>query len=301
MKRFVKLSLSLLQLIISGGLLYWLLRQIPLSELVEQAQIFGAGRLLLAFVLLMISFSLTTLNWWLLLRAVDVRVHYGQTLLAGLSGLFYSLLVPSAISGDVIRGLRLFQQERQARRIFVTVTVDRITGLVAFGMVLIVMSPFYWQQLPFEIAAQLPLVGFAIVVGANRLTEWGRERLTPYWAELRAIGLRWGLTVLGITVVIHTVNAGVLWVLVKPFWPEASLAYCLYITELLNIVILLPISVAGLGVREALYVVMLSAIGDSEAVVVSLTQFALLAMLAVTGGLNELRLFFSRSEVDPTT
>ena len=294
MKRFIKTGLSLLQLMISGGLLYLLLRQIPLSKLAEQAQTFGAARLLLAFTLLMISFLLTTLNWWLLLRAVDVHVRYGQTLLAGLSGLFYSMLVPSAISGDVIRGLRLFQQESQPRRIFISVMVDRITGLVSFGIVLIVLTPVFWQQLPFTITGQLPLLGFGVVFGANRLSQWAQTKLTPYWTELRAIGLRWSMVALGITLVVHLLNAGVLWVLVQPFWPDVSLAYCLYITELLNIAILLPISVAGLGVRETLYVVMLSAISDSGAIVISLTQFGLLAILAVTGGLNELQLLLSQ-------
>ncbi len=299
MKNIFKRFVPLLQLGISGGLLYILIHRIPISELVEQAKIFGAGRLLLALSLLAISFLFTTLNWWLLLRAVAVRTQYRTALLAGLSGLFYSMLVPSAISGDVIRGLRLFQQEQQPRQIFITVMVDRFTGLLAFGLVLVVLTPIFWQQLPVAIMGQLPLLGFGIVLGANRLSQWGREKLTPYWTELRAIGLRGVCVALGITIIIHLFNAGVLWVLAKPFWPEVSLAYCLYITELLNIVILLPISVAGLGVREALYVVMLTAIGDSEAIVISLAQFTLLALLATTGGLNELRLFLSRPKSEP--
>ncbi len=296
----MKRWLGALQIAGSAILLWLVLRQVPLNELAAARTQLSLPHLLLAFLCFGLSLFLTSFNWFFILRNLDVPVKYLPVLGANLSGFFYSMLIVSSFSTDVSRGLRLYNREGHPRRIAFSIAVDRFTGVVFFAMVILISLPVYWEYIPFD-ADIIPagigavLIGMVGLVMGYRLFPAFIQRNIRAVLELRD---RWPAFVIAvmITMTVHVFVALSLWFIALPLWPDASLFYCLLATELLLIAELLPISVAGLGVREGLYAVMFGAFGvlTADAIAISLAQFAITALYALVGGLHELSHFVSK-------
>jgi uncharacterized membrane protein YbhN (UPF0104 family) len=286
---------AVLQVLGSAILLWLVLRQVDLATLVSRVGLLAPWRVGLAFVVFIASYITTVGVWQVVLRALDVRLPFGQVLRAHLAGYFYGTVIPSSLSSDVGRGLRLHAEAKLARPIALSIIIDRITGTVVFGIVFLVMTPIYLRQLPFafgEVIARWPIWGGLVVIGLLAIVVIVRlfaDRFAPYLSWMRR---RWRafLLAVGLSFVVHLLVAVMLWLLILPYWESASLAFSLYLTELSQIAEILPISVAGLGVREGLYVVMLEPLGvaRADAVTVALVQFALFVLWALVGGAVEL-------------
>jgi glycosyltransferase 2 family protein len=294
----LRIALMLLQLSVSALLLWLLLQQIPLDTLAQSWSQLSITFIIPALIFFILSILMTSWNWYYILRRLGVIVPFPRVLGATLSGLFYSMVIPSSASADVARLVRLRQSERQGKKIALSVLVDRMTGLMVFGLVLLASLPFYLDLLPFnplkELDRGLIWVGFGLagLMIAYLIYRRFPRFFHPYIETVMQLRSEWTVLVVAmlVSIGVHLLVAAMLWVLCLPFWPDASLFFCLLIVELLNIAELVPISVAGLGVRETLYVVMLGAFGvaQSEALVVSLMQFALILLVSLAGAAYEL-------------
>lgn len=295
--------IALVQIGFSLGLLAVLFSQLSFDDFRDAQSAIHARNLIIALVCFVLSYLLTSFNWFFLLRTLEVQVSYPKVLLTNLSGLFYGSVIPSSLSNDVARGLRLYQSEKKHAELTLSIVLDRLTGLIVFAIVLAIGVVMYVDRLPFEATDTTDgilflmvggIIGVIALLGAYRLFP---SIFQPYVAALHRMRQRWYVIVIsvGITLGVHLLVAGMLYVLALQFWESPDWFYCLFITEILTVAEFLPISVSGLGVREGLYVVMLEVVGimQAEALAISLTQFFLILCVAALGGLYELYLFGS--------
>jgi glycosyltransferase 2 family protein len=89
-----------------------------------------------------------------------------------------------------------------------------------------------------------------------------------------------------VSVVFHVTQSGVQWVLARALGIDLPFGYCLILHPVLSVMMALPVSVGGFGVREGGYLYFLTRINvdDSLAVTMGLLWFAVTVMAGLVGG-----------------
>ena len=92
--------------------------------------------LILGGLMLVPVVLLTTLRWWLLMRARGIDIGFLQVGRLTLAGYFFNLCMPGATGGDVMKAYYAAKGTDQRADAVVSIAIDRLCGLV--GLVLIV-------------------------------------------------------------------------------------------------------------------------------------------------------------------
>jgi glycosyltransferase 2 family protein len=98
----------------------------------------GSPRLLAAnfATWLLCSAFLTTLRWRTLLSSVGAKLPFLRALALQLMGLFFNVVIPGNIGGDVLKSVYVTRREPDERHtsIYLIVFVERILGLMGLGL-----------------------------------------------------------------------------------------------------------------------------------------------------------------------
>lgn len=294
-----------LQIIGTAALVLLLLRQLDWGALALLPARAHWGWLAVAALVLGLAHMLNIARWrsyigpdapgWALLTAI-----YG-------AGLFSNNFLPTGVGGDAVRAVLLGQHITMPRALF-SVAVDRVVGLAAL---LVLLPPGLLLGLPPGLSAStadaleqraLPVLLLGLVALGLGLLAWyglpGLRRTAQGLAEQplallrsanwppderrRILALGYALSALGqvcIAVAYYATMAG----LGLP--ADAGAAIWLACSGAL--VLLVPITINGLGLMESSFVVVLGAYGiaATPAVAVALVSRALLLLFSLAGGL----------------
>jgi uncharacterized protein (TIRG00374 family) len=280
--------LDLLKVAVSLVLIIILLRSINLNALWEVVRNADPWYLLAAQIVLMLGVVVRAYRWQILVH--DQRVDASLRELTSLYfvGFLFNNLLPSGFGGDAVKMYELSQRSHQGAEAVSSVLVDRFMGLIALQMIGLVALVFSWHLVPSEIKVLTVLLfGVSLlaawVVSYRRLWEFLAERVPLFdrllsieavhslvsslqsysgSALLRALGVGLVFNVLLIAAnVLIGVSLGV----------DLPLAYYMIFVPLTSLVLILPISFAGLGVREGTYVVLFRQAGVAPEVALSMS------------------------------
>ncbi len=268
--------LWVIKIVVSAGLLYVLLSRVDLARLWVTARRASVPWLVAALGLYLAMVFVSAWRWGLLLRAQRVVVRLSALLQSYLVATFFNNFLPSNIGGDVIR-VRDTAPAAGSRTLATTVVlVDRGIGLLALVFVAAagasmtptgspVVGPFgpglLWLTLGVGTALAAPMLVMPHRIG-QLLTplkalhqEWVEERISRLVGALArfreapvalALGFFGAVIVQAILVAFYAAIAIALDVPI----PIAHLAVMI---PLSFIVQMAPVSVNGLGVREATF------------------------------------------------
>jgi len=258
--------------------------------------------------------ALAAMKWRRLLAAVDAHCTPLQALRAHGAGLFANLLLPSLVGGDIVRAAALARGDRTAAVATASIA-DRLIDTLALALLAalgaIIVRPLgTWHWLAIAAVASGVLAGSAIAVGILRASPVNRlsPRLAGLATRLRDAALRLAAApgsaavALGLSL---TVQLAFVWLnarLGSALGIQASFAVWLLCWPLAKIVALLPISLGGLGVREAALAGLLGGFGVSTALAVGqslLWQVALIAVGSLGGALALVTVTDERSATGP--
>lgn len=255
-----------------------------------------AGWLGLAALLTLAGIVLSAVRWQQVLTALGVRTKLPRLVRHSLAGHFVSNVLPTTIGGDVLRVSRLSRETGEAPRPFASVVLERLTGwlvLPALTLVGFLVNPGLRNlgtasRVALSVAVTtLVLLGAVVAAGASRRIG-GRFARREGWRRF-AGAIHFGLARLRQHPVAaaHVLAAGFAYQLVlvlaavaaaqalglKPAGLTALLAFF----PAVMIAQVLPISVAGLGVREAAFVLFLAPLGvaNHEAIALGLVLYLL--------------------------
>jgi uncharacterized membrane protein YbhN (UPF0104 family) len=237
---------------------------------------------------------LSGVKWSMFGRAVGFDRPIGTYVRFYYFGMFFNLVGPSTIGGDLARGLYLSDGARRTVALN-SVMFDRMTGLVVLMALAAVSLLVAGQDLPWALRMMVIVGGTGIVAGwwlcprlVRVLPEGHRIRLlvendlATYWSD-RGMLLRVCTT----SLLFHFAQVGQQWTLARAVGADLSLSYCFVIHPLLSVMMALPVSIAGFGVREGGYLYFLTRIDidDSIAVTMGLLWWAVTVVGGVVGGL----------------
>lgn len=219
-------------------------------------------------------------------------------------GMFFNLFGPSTLGGDLARALYLARGRRRSVAIN-SVLFDRVSGLavlMGLGAVVQIVAP---TDFPAPLRFAVVAGGLGLLVGwwllprlagllpaGNRIRTMVVGDLAPLWTDRRMLA-----RVALVSLCFHLTQVGQQWVVARAVGIELSLTYCLAFHPLLSVMMALPVSIAGFGVREGGYLYFLTRIDvdDSHAVTMGLLWWVVNLVGGLVGGM----VFLGRGAVLP--
>ena len=244
------------------------LRTAELAPLAAAILLYAAGQ------------TLSALKWRLLLRPVRLTTSFARLVGFYFTGMFFNLFLPTIVGGDAVKALLLARETGAPARATMSVFMERNTGLCALLAVALVwllslgyvianvtlMSPMAYHLVDRVIAAT-PLSRMRPRAATLYQAVAPYKAAVPTLAAALVLSLAFQLLVIAVVFL----NARALNLVV----PISAVAVFVPLVSLAGMV---PVSVNGLGVREALYILLFGQIGVTAEVAVSLA----LLYLAVT-------------------
>jgi len=319
-----KLAFTALQLSITAGVLYWLLRdphkRAQISLAIRQADhlwlLIGIGAYGAVEVI-------AGLRWDLLLKVQGIHLRKLRLWTLLLIGVFFNFFIPGGTGGDVVKIFYLVKEAPgKGAAAVLSVLVDRIIGLFALILMTAAFIAMRWHWLTATettarcvwtalaiLAVAILGIGFSFVVTGFGLVHRlparfpARDKLAEVALAYSLYGRAWksSLLALATSVVAHLGYIYTFYCAARAFGaptiPIPTFPQLCFIMPLINTITALPISFGGLGVREELFQIFFSqlvGVDEGVAILISSTGFLLSAVWGAFGGL--LYLFYRPTE-----
>ena len=299
-----KRLLDLAKVIVSLILILLLLREIGWQETLEKLLQVHPGYLLAALVVALLGVVVRAYRWQVLLSALEIEVPLGHLTALYFIGFLFTNVLPTGFGGDPIRMYELSRYTHRAAESAGTVLADRFFGLIVLQAMAVVALAFGYPLVePWMIAFTVLLfVGSLVVVWLllnRRLWQSLGERLKPLASlgqkqgsvlgkvEGKAKGIATGLKrfyeslhgysipavgkTLSVSLVFNILLITMNYLIGLSLGARVSIWYYFLFVPITSIVTLLPISFAGLGVREGAYVFLFTQAGMPRETALSLS------------------------------
>jgi uncharacterized membrane protein YbhN (UPF0104 family) len=286
---------------LSAALLYFALSKVSFSVLWSRLNDYSLGWIAVAIAVYLLQLYSTALRWRYISASCDAPLSRSQAMQFTLIGSFFNQVLPSSIGGDAVRLLLLSRSGAGWRASVYSVLVDRAIGLIALALIVILSLPWSLQLIgDFRGRVALTLIDLAALAGCAAFLAFGairwRHSRWPLANHLHACSvvaskilfedamrLRiWLLALVGqlLTVVI-------LWAVAQSIGAAVGILDILLLVPPVLLITILPISIAGWGVRET---AMMTAFGyaglaQDDGLNLSLVFGAVSLLIGVIGGL----------------
>jgi uncharacterized membrane protein YbhN (UPF0104 family) len=278
---------------ISAAVVAYILVDVDHRDLWAALSAVRAYDLVMPFAVYIAGQVLSAVKWWMLGSSVGLYRPLADYVRFYFIGMFLNVFGLSTLGGDVVRGLYLGDGRRPGLALN-SVVFDRASGLailMALGAAALLAFPQY--GLPWVLTAACVAGGLALVVGwwtcpalvrllpaGNRLRRQVEQDLAPFWRDRRLL-----LVTAALSLVFHLSQVVVQWLLARAAGTPLPFSYCLVMHPMLSLMLALPLSIGGFGVREGGYLYFLTRIDvdDSIAVTMGLLWWLMTALSGVVG------------------
>ena len=316
----------MLRLAVTGGILWLLFSRIPLADVVTALTAANLGLVAFGILIQTLMRYAGARRVKLLTDAQGMSLSVRQLFEISCVSTFYGMALGGSWAGGAIRWYRLSQPDQKRAQSVVVIAFDRFMdtlALVICGLafsVLDVRSTAGNTVVPTLLIVLSGLLMGYVLVFNKRVSTWCWKRLTTT-ALLPPIVRSKLQKVLDAAIRYHELPACSLFAVIGLSFARQLLGvvslYCFalalglpltfmnvgWIRSLILLVILLPISVGGLGIREAGLVLLLQPYGvaPTDAVAWSFLLFSRILFFVVVGGCFELlRVVVSRTPLRQT-
>ncbi|MBM4466009.1 MAG: flippase-like domain-containing protein [Chloroflexi bacterium] len=291
--------LNLLKVCFSLALLALLLRQIGWQQTLETLGKARFSYLAAALALYLVGIVVRAYRWQILLNALGMDTPLARLTVLYFVGTFFSSFLPTGIGGDVVRVYELSRQSKRPIESVGTVLLDRVTGLLMLFLIALMALAFSYQLIAPNVSAAILLLclgswaGLGLMLRRDWLERWGLLRIMAKIKQIRelyesitACGLKAIGGALAISLVFNVLLIAVNYLIALSLRVEIPLWYFLLFIPLISFLLILPISLSGLGVREGGYVYLFAQAGVSAplALAMSLLFYVLNVASGLIGG-----------------
>lgn len=286
---------------VSFGLIAWVLSKIDPAAAWNQAKSIDGTMALLSVVLMMAQIGLGAVRWALVLRALSAPLHWLQTLSVYYIGVFFSIVLPGAVGGDAVRMWFARRNGLTLASAVNSVALERAVTVFALVLLVCLTQPILMLRLPdlpgawvFPMLLAVCVLGILTLATLDRLPQslhrWRVVRgLALLAADTRKLFFHPGFSLgtLVVALVGHVNLSLVVYVLAIGLNLEIHVLDCLVLVPPVILIMTLPISIAGWGVRETAMVTAFAFVGlpDHSTLVLSILFGILTMVTALPGGL----------------
>jgi len=305
MKKTKPILILLLKLLVSVGLLGYLLARIHIERFLQTFASAKFSYIALALLVYLATQGVSAMRWTALARPLGVDTPFKDMVRYYLIGMFFNLFAPGTVGGDVSRVYYLVRDENarvQGRSVptvnaAMSVLMDRAIGMIVLvwlGAAGLLLFPYYAVPHSARVATFLLSIGLLAGVLSTPLVRWLLPTDThQFIVKLRlafsAYRRHWRALVSAaiFSLIIHLVQAWMHVVLGQALDLNVPFSFALIVYPLVGTFSAIPISLNGLGLREGGYVVLLSVIGigTEKAIAFGILLFLVVACDSLIGGI----------------
>src|SRR6202012_4592730 len=261
-----RILLSAIKVLISAALLYLALRKANFSDLASRIDVASLGWLALAIAATFLQIFVGVLRWGAVSAAGGAPLTIRQAMHYNLIGAFFNQTLPSSIGGDAVRLWLVARSGAGWRAATYSIFVDRAIGLIALAVIIVASLPWSYRLIgdPQGRVALL-FVDFAALAGGLGFLAFGYLQwawLKKWWGTLHIhacaviadrvlFSVKRGPKVAALSLLVHVLAVVIAWCVVQSIAAPAVFGQIFLLLPPVMLITMLPISIAGWGVREA--------------------------------------------------
>ena len=293
-------ALIALKFAVSAALLYFAIRRIQIDMISDRLKELNPAWLAAAVAIGLLQTAIGALRWRRVASLCGGALPQGRALRFNMIATFFNQVLPSTIGGDAARIILAARAGNGWRKATYSVLLDRFIGLLVLASV--VTAGLYWSfglisnpigRMVLLAAGLGGLAAAAAFLVLGSLPFLARWRLTRRLAELAKLARNILLSrtaapmVLLLSLMIHLTTAAVAWSAARSVAAQLSYLDALLLVLPVMLIVTIPISIAGWGVRESALVLAFSYAGlpESDGLLVSVLMGGAMFVVGILGGL----------------
>lgn len=302
-----KLLTILFRIGISIILLFFLFRQVDKKMLWNLLKNTDKPFLFFGFIIFFIPYLLCLFRWQMLLKAANIDLPLKRIIISFAGGIFFNLFLPSTIGGDLVRSIDLAAHTKKPRQVVATVFLDRLSGYIGVALVLSLAVLMGWRFLQDKavfvslfiivavlVAILLVLFNKFIHSKINRLLyspDAGkiREAITSLHQEVHYFGRNKKLIFnnLALSFFVQLIAPVTFYFVGLSLGIKINIIYFLIFLPIIGAITLLPVSIGGLGLRDATTIYFFAKAGVTKdlAFAMSLINFSFILAYGALAGI----------------
>ncbi|MDP2239854.1 MAG: lysylphosphatidylglycerol synthase transmembrane domain-containing protein [Burkholderiales bacterium] len=265
----MKLLKTLVKIAISLAMIWVVLNAFDVKGVYQYLRQIDSGVIAVAVICALCVVPLHALRWMIAVEASGSHMPFGTALRIVLIGHFFNQALPSSVGGDAVRIWCAYRAGLGAGDAARTVIMDRAISLV--GLLLLAGAGLPWlfdivtdQAARFAIVAVIAvgICGFLIFVSLPQLPPFmSRWRITRALVELAILARRltfsprYVMPILALAVAGFVIFVFIVYWLAAALHLEVGFSDCLLLVPPVLLISVIPVSIAGWGVREGAMVV----------------------------------------------
>jgi uncharacterized protein (TIRG00374 family) len=272
-----------IRLLVTMGLFWLIFRSVDVRDLLDSYRDIVPRLLLLGVVFQMLSTTLAAYRWYLVMRPLGYQQGFGFYLKSYFKGTFFNQGLPTSIGGDAVRVLDVARLGERKRDAFIGVFIDRVLGLVGLLLLNLVVNVFNPALLPQElfvtinILISLGLLGFVVLYLLQHWQWLQRWRLSRFLYKIsRHLGWvlatpRQSVLQFALSVAVHFLSLLAIFLIGRSVELNFSLTTYLVLVPPAILLTLIPLSLAGWGIREGALIGLFTLLGADKVTVLSMS------------------------------
>lgn len=270
---------GLMNIVISASLISFIIYIAGIDKIKEQFSQMIFHLFLLAVIIENVGVALSAKKWHILFKMKEKNITFLSTWKYYYIGTFFNAFLPTSIGGDAIKAYAISKEIKKRENAFSSVIMDRITGLVAVLCIGFISLLIGWEEVPkialflslpvlFLPSVLIPMIFKTDIIGNiidkpfffrfRRLQNFVKnvyESLKEYGFFEKEI-----LIALLISFFYHFLLIITNYILSHSLGLQIPLSYFFIFIPVAEILVFLPITIQGFGVREGSYVILFSSL-----------------------------------------
>ncbi len=299
-----QLILTAIKGFISIILIYWILRDTNLRAILAAISSASPILVVLAASLHGIGFMLSAYRWRLLLRAQGIDASILFLIKSSIVSIFFNNFLPSTIGGDAVRAYDSWRLGRSKSSAVAVIFVDRFLGMLAlmlFALGALLVTDELTANIPFlslwvllGVGGMLLLTWMIFMPSSHVATLVANIRL-PFWQKVQRLINAFGAFqgrkdalagALGLSLLLQANVVVHYYLIAKALGLPIPLYSFFLIIPLVSVLMMIPVSINAIGIRENAFVFFFAAFGvlKPEAVAFAWVAYGLVLLQGVLGG-----------------
>ena len=299
MRRLLILSVRIL---VTLALLYLALSGVNFAAIQSRLSQINIGWIALALLVSVLQIFLGALRWREISARCEAPLTDLQAFRYNMIGSFFNQTLPSSIGGDAVRLWLVNRSGAGWRAATYSILTDRAIGLIALALIIVASLPWSYVMIA-DGKGRLALlfVDFAALAGGlgflllgylpwNWLRSWWPTRHVHACSVIASkviFNPRSGPKIAVLSLTIHVLAVVIAWCAVRSIAAPANFEQVFMLIPPIMLITMMPISIAGWGVREATMMVAFGYAGldRADGTMVSLLFGAVAFIIGCAGGL----------------
>lgn len=317
MEFFKKVMSIVFKISISLALLIFLFRKIDEKALFTIIK--NSDKMILSFAALVffMIYPLALLRWNMLLKAAKIHLPLKRVITSFVGGVFFNVFLPSTIGGDFMRSMDLAKHTKKNDAVIATVFLDRLSGYVGLVFLAVIAAVLGFNLIEDKVVSSFVyfLVFFLGLICVVLFNNYAYSKINKFLHVPRQNAEKLGLSVLEkirealsnlhreiyyfkhdkkvifdnlfLSFLIQLLSPVSFYLIGLSLGIKINIVYFFIFLPLIGAITLLPVSIGGLGLRDASTVYFFAKVGVSKdlSFAMSLLSFAFILIFGTIGGL----------------